>query len=94
MQVRKVHNLSFDPCTEGRICYGVPLLPEQEERLAAAGEKLSNTIGFPDWLTSIAPMFDGNHAYIEVGVLPGSKHPPLPPAVDGIPVVAVYRERA
>jgi len=91
-KVAKVHNSSFDFCKDGILCYGVPLLPEQEDRLDRAGEKLAALVGFPSWLAGIAPIFDGNRGYIEVGVLPGKTPASLPAAVDDFPVVVRLRE--
>lgn len=93
----RVRNTSFDLCKEGAVCYGVPLTPEEEMHLERAGEKLWNYIvtncpDFQKWLFGITPIFDGNHAYIKVGARPGSTLPPLPAAIDSIPVFVVLHE--
>jgi hypothetical protein len=62
-------------------------------RIEQAGEKLANYAGHSEWRLSIVPIFDGNHAYIEVSVRPGSIPPTLPAAVDGIPVFIAAGKR-
>lgn len=80
----RVRNLSMEPCTNGRICYGVPFVPD-EDQLVAAASRLRRQFGAEAWFAGVTPMFDGNTSYLVVRVWSGIRHT-LPAIFDGFAV--------